>query len=166
MRISAIVEEPGSKSPLGHEETSSVRRRATASVEMALIMPLLGILMLGMFELSRAVMVKQMLTGAARKGCRTGILSQYGNSDITSDVTNVMADNGLDSTKFNPPTIGAVNITVTDPNGKTLADALDAPTGSVVTVQVIVPVSSFKWVSSFFLTNSQVESDTIVMMKQ
>jgi Flp pilus assembly protein TadG len=142
------------------------RHRGIATVEMALLLPVLVTIMLGMFELSRAIMVKQLLTGAARKGCRTGILSPYGNSDIISDVTNVMRDNGLDNTKFNPPTIGAVNITVTDPNGNTLPDALDAPTGSVVTVTVVVPMSSVKWVSSFFLTNSMVESDTIVMMKQ
>ena len=142
------------------------RHRGIATVEMALLLPVLVTIMLGMFELSRAIMVKQLLTGAARKGCRTGILSPYGNSDIISDVTNVMRDNGLDSTKFNPPTIGAVNITVTDPNGNTLPDALDAPTGSIVTVTVVVPMSSVKWVSSFFLTNSMVESDTIVMMKQ
>jgi Flp pilus assembly protein TadG len=133
---------------------------------MAILMPVLGFMMLGMFEVSRAVMVKQMLTGAARKGCRTGILSPYGNSDIVSDVTNVMRDNGLDSSLFNPPSIGSVNITVTDPSGKTLDDALDAPIGSKVSVQVVIPISSVKWVSSYFLTNSMAESDTIVMMKQ
>jgi Flp pilus assembly protein TadG len=133
---------------------------------MAIIVPVLGIIMLGMFELSRAVMVKQMLTGAARKGCRTGIIYQYGNTDITKDVTNIMTDNGLDSTKFNPPTIGAITITVTDPSGKTLADALDAPPGSMVSVQVSIPVSSVQWVSSYFLPSSVFESDFIVMMKQ
>ena len=85
---------------------------------------------------------------------------------FTNNVTNVMTDNGFDSTKFNPPTIGAINITVTDPNGNTLSDALDAPTGSKVTVQVVIPVSSIKWVGPVFLSNGTVESDTIVMMKQ
>lgn len=141
-------------------------RWGTAAVEMAFVVPVLGLIMLGMFELSRGVMVRQLLTGAARKGCRTGIIHQYGNVDITNDVTNIMQDNGFGSTLFNPPTIGTITITVTDPNGNTLSDALDAPPGSTVSVQVAIPVSSVKWLTSYFLTNTMVESDTVVMMKQ
>ncbi|HWG47883.1 MAG TPA: TadE/TadG family type IV pilus assembly protein [Gemmataceae bacterium] len=142
------------------------RRWGTAAVEMAFIVPILGLIVMGMFELSRGVMVKQILTGAARKGCRTGIIHQYGNSDIINDATNVMRDNSFDSTLFNPPTVGSITITVTDPNGNTLSDALDAAPGSKVTVQVAIPVTSFKWVSMYFLTGTMFESDSVVMMKQ
>ncbi len=141
-------------------------RSGIAAVEMAFIAPILVLIALGMFELSRGVMVRQILTGAARKGCRTGIIHQYGNSDIISDATNVMQDNGFDTTLFNPPTIGSINITVTDPSGTVLSDALDATPGSTVSVQVVIPTSSVNWVSSYFMTNSMVESDTVVMMKQ
>ena len=103
---------------------------------------------------------------AARKGCRTGIIYQYGNTDITNDVINVMRDNGFDVTLFNPPTIGTITITVTAPDGTTLDDALDAPPGSVVSVQLSIPVSSVQWVSSYFLPSTNFESDVIVMMKQ
>ena len=142
------------------------RRSGAAVVEMAFLAPIFFLIALGMFELSRGMMVKQILTGAARKGCRTGIIHQYGNSDILSDVTNVMQDNGFDSTLFNPPTIGAVNINVVDPKGNTLSDALDAPPGSLVSVQVVIPVTSVNWLTSFFLTSGMFESDTVVMMKQ
>jgi Flp pilus assembly protein TadG len=142
------------------------RRSGAAAVEMAFIVPIFGLIVLGMFELSRGVMVKQILTGAARKGCRTCVIHQYGNIDIVNDATNVMQDNGFDNTRFNPPTIGAVNITVTDPNGNTLPDALDAPPGSTVSVQVVIPVTSVKWLTSYFLTSAMFESDSVVMMKQ
>ena len=141
-------------------------RSAIAAVEMAIVVPVLAVIMLGMFELSRGMMVRQTLTGAARKGCRTGILHQYGNSDITNDVTNVMQDSGFDSSKFNPPNIGSINITVTDPSGTTLTDALNAPSGSTVSVQVVIPTTSVNLVSYMFLTTSMVESDLVVMMKQ
>jgi Flp pilus assembly protein TadG len=163
MRVSNLITRPGD---CRLQAVRGRRRWGIAAVEMAIIMPVLGFMMLGMFEVSRAVMVKQMLTGAARKGCRTGILSPYGNNDIINDVTNVMRDNGLNSTLFNPPSVGSVVITVTDPSGNTLSDSLDAPIGSVVSVKVVVPISSVKWVSSYFLTNTMAESDTIVMMKQ
>jgi len=142
------------------------RRCGIAAVEMAFIVPILALIALGMFELSRGVMVKQILTGAARKGCRTGIIHQYGNSDIINDATNVMRDNSFNVTLFNPPTIGSITITVTDPNGNPLSDALDAPPGSTVSVQISIPVTSIKWISTYFLTGSMFESDTVVMMKQ
>jgi Flp pilus assembly protein TadG len=155
------LQNPDNQSGSPHSSRSGV-----AAVEMAFIAPILVLLAVGMFELSRGVMVRQNLTGAARKGCRTGIIHQYGNSDIINDATNVMQDNGFDTTRFNPPTIGAINITVTDPNGNPLSDALDAPPGSTVSVQVVIPTSSVNWVSSYFLTSSMVESNTVVMMKQ
>jgi Flp pilus assembly protein TadG len=141
-------------------------RSAAATSEMALLLPVLATIMLGMFELSRGMMVKQILTDAARKGCRTGIIHQYGNSDIINDVTGVMQNNGFDTSRFNPPTLGSITITVTDPNGNKLTDALDAPSGSIVSVQVGIPVSSIAWFSTFFLSGNMIESDLLVMMKQ
>ncbi len=151
---------------VGPSDSSRRTRSAVAAVEMAFVVPILALIALGMFELSRGVMVRQILTGAARKGCRTGIIHQYGNSNIVSDATNVMQDNGFDSSLFNPPNIGAINITVTDPNGNSLPDALDAPPGSTVSVQIVIPATSVNWVSSYFLTSGMAESDTVVMMKQ
>lgn len=142
------------------------RRAGGAAAELALLAPFLVAVMLGMFEIGRGLMVRQTLSAAARKGCRTGILHQYGNSDVINDATNVMRDAGFDATLFNPPQIGAITITVTDPNGNTLADSLDAPEGSTVSVQVTIPVSSIKWVTTTFLTGTMVESDAVVMMKQ
>jgi hypothetical protein len=143
------------------------KRTAVAAVEMAFVVPVLCTIALGMFELGRGVMVKQILDDAARKGCRTGIIHQYGNSDIINDVTNVMQDNGFSSNQFNPQNnIGAINIIVIDPNGNVLPDSLDAPPGTMVSVQVVIPAASVNWVSSVFLTNSMFISETIVMMKQ
>ncbi len=169
MRAQGILGRPGYPCQHTVPDVAVLKRRprwGAAALEMAVVVPVLGLIMLGMFELSRGVMVKQMLTGAARKGCRTGIIHQYGNSDIINDVTDVMRDNGFDSSLFNPPAIGAINITVTDPNGKSLPDALDAPPGSTVSVQVVIPVTSVKWLTAYFLTTNMFESDTVVMMKQ
>src|SRR5262249_22016239 len=74
-------------------------RHAMAAVELAIVLLfILGPLTIGMFELARGMMVKQVLCAAARKGCRTGVLHQYGNTDIINDATNVMQDNGFDVT--------------------------------------------------------------------
>ncbi len=141
-------------------------RSAAAAVELAFVLPVLIVMVLGMCELSRGVMVRQILTDAARKGCRTGILPQYGSSDISNDVINVMQDNGFTSAQFNPPSVGSINITVTDPSGKSLPDARSAPAGSTVSVQVVIPTTSVNWVTYKYLTRKMVESDIVVMMKQ
>jgi len=142
------------------------RRGAAAVVEFAAVVSILVLLMLGLFELSRGMMVRQLLSCAARKGCRTGIVHQYGNQDIVNDATNILRDNNFDATKFNPPSIGSITVTVTAPDGTTLADALDAPSGSTVSVKVDLPGSSIDWATSHFLTDSMIVSDTVVMMKQ
>ncbi len=141
-------------------------RLAAAAVELAFIAPILVTFMVGMFEMSRGVMVRQTLTGAARKGCRTGVVQGFANSDIVNDATDVMRDSGFTSSQFNPPSVGSINITVTDPSGNTLSDTLNAPSGSKVSVQVVIPASSVNWVSYYFLTRSMFESDLVVMMKQ
>jgi hypothetical protein len=110
--------------------------------------------------------VKVTLSDAARKGCRTGIQRDKANADIVTDCTNIMTDNGFDSSKFSPGSKGNIIITVTDPNGNSLSDCLDAPSGSKVSVQVTIPVSSTTWVPQMFLPNGSLESETVVMMKQ
>jgi len=144
------------------------KRLGSAVAEFAILSPFLAMVILGMFELGRAMMVKNQLSDAARKACRTGIKRDKGNTDINSEVTNIMnVDDGYTTAQFNPPTVGAINITVTGPNGITLADSLDAPSGSVVSVQVQIPVSSTTWVPPLFLgSGSTLESETVVMMKQ
>ncbi len=142
------------------------RRRGTATVEFAFVAAFLGVLIVGMVEFGRAMTVKVTLLEAARKSCRLGIVPGKTNVDITTEATNVMRAEGFSVTKFNPPAVGAVNITVTDPNGATLADASLAPSDSKITVQVAVPVSSTMWCFAEFLPPGTIQSETVVLKKQ
>src|SRR5947209_5626474 len=71
------------------------RRRGIAATEFAILAPFLTILILGTFELSRGIMVKEVLNDAARKGCRTAIQPLMANSDVTTAVNNILTDNGI-----------------------------------------------------------------------
>jgi Flp pilus assembly protein TadG len=143
------------------------KRSGIATAEFALLVPFLVMIVMGMLELGRAMMVKTILSDAAHKAARTGIKRDKGNANIISEAINVMNDNGFDSTKFNPNSLGSITITVTDPNGNTLSDSLDAPSESIVSVQVSIPVSSTTWVTPFYLgSGATLESETVVMMKQ
>jgi Flp pilus assembly protein TadG len=55
--------------------SSRLSRRGTAAVEFAVVAPLLMLLVFGMVEYGRLVMVQQVLTNASREGARTAILA-------------------------------------------------------------------------------------------
>lgn len=143
-----------------------VQKRGVAAVEFALLSPFLALIFLGMAEVSRGMMMKVMLSSSAHMACRTGIQRDKGNGDIVTDATNIIRDYGLGIDKFNPPTIGSITVTVTDPNGKLLSDSLDAPSCSIITVMVAIPVSSTTWTPRVFIRTGSLESETVVMMKQ
>ena len=50
------------------------KRNGSAMVEMAMILPLLVVLLIGLVEFSRILMVKQVITNAAREGARAGAI--------------------------------------------------------------------------------------------
>ena len=155
--------------------SARAKRRAVAAVEFAMVVPVFAAILIAMFELSRGMMCKETLSNAVRKSARTAIQRDKGSTDAFTDAVNIMSDNGYGTSKFNPAApgttatssnIGSVTITCTDPSGNSLTDCLGAPPNSTITIQVSIPVSSVCWVSSFFLTDSMIESETVVMLKQ
>lgn len=54
----------------------SGQRRGVAAVEMAIVLPILLLALVGIIEFGRAVMVQQIITNAAREGARRGVSSQ------------------------------------------------------------------------------------------
>jgi Flp pilus assembly protein TadG len=131
-------------------------RRGIAASEFAIIAPFLTILILGTFELSRGIMVKETLNDAARRGCRIGIQPLKANSDVTTGVNNILTDNSIST--------GSATITV-QVNGTT-ADCNTAIQNDKVTVKVSIPTSATFWVSTYFLKSAAIESDSVTMLKQ
>lgn len=152
------------RNPAPGQSARSIRRGAAAA-EFALLSPLLVLFILGMIQMGQGMMAKVTLNNAARKGCSTGASMGKSSVDITNDVTDIMRDKGYDSTKFNPPSVGSITITITDPTGKSLTEALTAPRDSTVSVQVAIPVSSTMSVVSGFISSNAQQSETVVMKK-
>ena len=132
----------------------SSSRRAAVAVEFALVLPFLMILVIGMFELGRGIMVKEFLSDASQKGCRTGVLPGKTNADITNDVADIMKDSNV--------TGYSVTVLVNGVAG----DVTTAQRFDKVSVKVSVPTSQVFWVTTFILTSTTVESETVVMMRQ
>jgi Flp pilus assembly protein TadG len=56
------------------------RLKGTSAVEFAVVAPIVLALIFGSFELTRVIMVKQVMTNAAREGCRTATLATTQNT--------------------------------------------------------------------------------------
>jgi Flp pilus assembly protein TadG len=138
--------------------TSAKCRAAVATVEFAVLAPFLVFLSLGIYEVARGIMIRQVLNDAARKGCRTGVLAGKSNSDITSDVNNILSDNGISSSNVK------TKITIS-PSGVSDVSAAQAGVDRVA-VKLSIPASSFYWISTYFLTKSEIESETVTLLKQ
>jgi Flp pilus assembly protein TadG len=65
---------------------SQQRRRGTAMVETALVLPIFFMIVLGVIEFGRAMMVAQLLTHGAREGARLASMPNATNTDVEDAV--------------------------------------------------------------------------------
>src|SRR5437879_4087676 len=70
-------------------------RCGASAVEFAFVAPVFFLMVLGMIELARGIMVRHALTNAARQGCRVGILPGKGNTDITTAANSTLTPLGI-----------------------------------------------------------------------
>src|SRR5205807_2703661 len=78
---------------LGSHEWLSPRRslrQGAVVLEFAIIAPVIFLVVLGIIELCRGLMVSHLLTSAARQGCRIGVIEGKSNSDITTAVNGAL----------------------------------------------------------------------------
>jgi Flp pilus assembly protein TadG len=127
------------------------------TVEFALIAPLLATLVLGTFEVGRQTMAKQMLSEAARAGCRMAILPAADNASVIARVSEVLTRHGID--------VGLATITIQVNN--VTVDAATAKRNDTVSVEVGVPFSAVSWTNGyFFIPADAMQSEKIVMMRE
>src|SRR3569623_835969 len=128
------------------------RRRGTSAVEFAYIAPLFFLLVIGMIEFSRALMVQQVLTSASREGARTATLDSTNNSGNPSPTTIVdSADNNC---------LAAANVSGAT---TTISPALPVGAGQDITVTGKVPYSSVSWIPSpWFLGGATLTAVTVM----
>lgn len=74
------------------------RQRAQAIVELAFVLPVLLLILMGIIEFGRIFMAQQTITNAAREGARLGILPTSTVSDVEGIVSTYMNTAGLNGT--------------------------------------------------------------------
>src|SRR5262245_53357546 len=104
-------------------KTNKPRRPGVAAVELAVVLPFLVFLLLGVWEVGRMVEVKQLLVNAAREGGRQASTCNKTISQVQDDVVNYLIRNGIKSVKNSDVTV--VNLTNASRNDPTTANQLD-----------------------------------------
>jgi Flp pilus assembly protein TadG len=127
------------------------KRQGAAAVEFALVAPIFFLMIFGMIEFGRMVMVQQVITNGSREGARLAVL------DGSSGATVISVVNGyLESAR-----ISGANVAVTP------AEPSSAGYGEPVTVTVTIPFSQVTWLPSpMFIGGDTVLTATTVMRRE
>jgi Flp pilus assembly protein TadG len=125
-------------------------RRGASAVEFAIVAPVFFLVVLGIIEFGRMVMVQQVITNAAREGARIAVLDSATTARVTTRVNDYLSAARL----------RGATVTVT-PNPPTLA-AFDQP----VTVRVDVPFSAVSALSRPFMSAATRLNATAVMRRE
>ena len=80
-------------------------RWGSVAVEFAFVAPVFFVMVLGIFEFGRAMMVQTLLTSASQQGARAGALNGAQAADVTSAVTNYLSGAGVSGTRHHTPAL-------------------------------------------------------------
>ena len=109
-------------------------RRGQAVVELALILPILMLILMGIVEFGRIFMAHQTIANAAREGARTAVLPTSTMSDVSATISAYMTAAGLTgSTNTTATNVGASG-TGGDPTSVTVSYDLPILTGTIIPV--------------------------------
>jgi Flp pilus assembly protein TadG len=127
-------------------------RRAAAAVEFALVAPLFFLLILGMIEYGRMVMVQQVITNASREGARQAVLDGATTAQIQTLVNDYLTMGQIS------PASATVTVAPSPPT--------DAGFGDPVTVTVAIPFNQVSWLPSPMYLGGKTLSATTVMRRE
>jgi Flp pilus assembly protein TadG len=124
----------------------SPRRRGVAAVEFAIVAPLFFLLIIGIVEIGRAMMVQQVLINASRVGARRAI-TMSSNEDAVIDAVNEYVS-GMG--------VSGVDIEVS-PNPAT------ATAGQAITVGVEIDFQKVSWLPApWFMGGKQLAASSVM----
>jgi Flp pilus assembly protein TadG len=124
---------------------------------MAVVLPIMLLVVLGIIEFGRAMMVSNLLTSAAREGAREAALPDRTDTEVKAVVVS----------RLNASGIPAVNGDVTVMVNGVEKDASNAATNDSITVTVRVTFQKVTWLpTTFMLKNTDKLQGTAVMRRE
>jgi hypothetical protein len=131
----------------GTRRSRRKNRRGAAVVEFAFVAPLLFMLIFGIIEFGRLLMVQQILTNASREGARRAVLEQATASEVESVVTTYMSSSS----------VSGASVTVSPSQLTSLGF------GDPVTVSCSIPFDQVNWPPApWFLGGTQLSAESIM----
>jgi Flp pilus assembly protein TadG len=129
------------------------RSRGAAAAETAIVITFVLVpLFLGQIEASRLGMVSQLLTTAAREGCRKSVVLGATQSDVQKAVDNILSPAGI--------SVGTVTPTCPSPYSWDTA-----PQGVAIQVSLSVKYKDVSWLGSPFYLKSDAQITASATMR-
>ncbi len=124
-------------------------RKGIVAVEAAFVLPVVLILMIGMWEVGRLVQVQQVVMNAAREGARLAAGGASGGVEVTNAMVVQAVRDYMTSAGFPAATVSGAQITLTCLASPTWTNPSDALPLDRFQVQVVIPsgtaFNSLKW---------------------
>ena len=129
--------------------TRKDKRRGASAVEFAIVAPVFIMLVIGMIEVGRAMMVQQVLTNASRVGARQAVMLTSSSSETITAANDYAEGVGVDG----------ISVTVSP-------DPASAATGSEVTVTTSIGYASVSWLPAPWFMGGKTLTASSVMRKE
>ncbi|MEO2032326.1 MAG: TadE/TadG family type IV pilus assembly protein [Planctomycetaceae bacterium] len=133
-----------------HRRSSAVRKGA-AIVEMAIVLPVFMMLILGIIEFGRAMSVSQMVSNASREGCRRAVLDDSQTSTIETEVKDFLS---------NSLGISTGDVTVECYVNDVLTNVNTAMENDKITVNVEVDANDVSYFAGGYLAGKKLTGET------
>ncbi len=126
--------------------TDRERRRGAAAVELALTLPIILMLLVGIWEIGRLMHVRQVLHNAAREAGRQASAGLVTTAQAQDVARKYVQRNGLSTT----------NLQVSVTNASSGADALSSAQLDRFTIDVRLPFGDVRWLAlNYFVQGNQ-----------
>jgi Flp pilus assembly protein TadG len=123
-----------------------MKRRGASAVEFAVVAPVLFLMIFGMIEYGRLIMVQQIITNASREGAREAVLDGATSTSVTDQVRIYLQGTSID------PNDVAVAFNVAPQT---------ATAGNPVTVTLTIDFNQVSWLpGQWFLSNTTMRAQT------
>lgn len=125
-------------------------RRGAAAVEFAVVAPLFFLLVFGMIEFGRMVMVQQIITNGSREGARIAVLDGATSGEVVTAVETYLSNASIEGAE--------ISVTPNPPSS--------AGYGEPVTVVVSIPFNQVSWLPSPMFLGGNTMTATTVMRRE
>ncbi len=138
---------------------STTRRLGAATVEMAIVLPIFFMVVMGIVEFGRAMMVGQLITNAARFGARESSVDGATNATVTTAIKAFVSDSvGVSQADITVDIV--VNPGAGNPDPNDLLSA--AQPKDICQVTVKVPYDKVGYIAGRYLSGTELKGQCIM----